>query len=216
MEIIKKNIKNFQKLTKKSKNKTIKSLNEKLNLYISAINEDKYIPINIDEINNIKYYSNFSKNTIVVPNRDSRILYVENNEDQRGLLMIEFYLTEENKDIIFRINRHDSTLDEFKEIYDTGKLNKKCKLSVYFEEKSLYQIEFDNKYSWINSKEINFTISLFKIIDEDKIIKEINEDNKEENNINTEVKKVNNENNENNNINIDEIEVDTNEANKKK
>ena len=217
-EIIKKNIKNFQKLTKKSKNKTIKSLNEKLNLYISAINDDKYIPINIDEINNIKYYSNFSKNTIVVPNRDSRILYVENNEDQKGLLLIEFYLTEENKDIIFRINRHDPTLDEFKEIYDTGKLNKKCKLSVYFEEKSLYQIEFDNKYSWINSKEINFTISLFKIIDEDKIIEEINEDNKEENSINTEVKKVNNENNENNennNININEIEVDANEANKK-
>ena len=212
-EIIKKNIKNFQKLTKKSKNKTIKSLNEKLNLYISAINDDKYIPINIDEINNIKYYSNFSKNTIVVPNRDSRILYVENNEDQKGLLLIEFYLTEENKDIIFRINRHDPTLDEFKEIYDTGKLNKKCKLSVYFEEKSLYQIEFDNKYSWINSKEINFTISLFKIIDEDKIIEEINEDNKEENNINTEVKKVNNENNKNNNIN--EIEVDENETNKK-
>ena len=217
-EIIKKNIKNFQKLTKKSKNKTIKSLNEKLNLYISAINDDKYIPINIDEINNIKYYSNFSKNTIVVPNRDSRILYVENNEDQKGLLLIEFYLTEENKDIIFRINRHDPTLDEFKEIYDTGKLNKKCKLSVYFEEKSLYQIEFDNKYSWINSKEINFTISLFKIIDEDKIIEEINEDNKEENSINTEVKKVNNENNENNennNININEIEVDENETNKK-
>ena len=217
-EIIKKNIKNFQKLTKKSKNKTIKSLNEKLNLYISAINDDKYIPINIDEINNIKYYSNFSKNTIVVPNRDSRILYVENNEDQKGLLLIEFYLTEENKDIIFRINRHDPTLDEFKEIYDTGKLNKKCKLSVYFEEKSLYQIEFDNKYSWINSKEINFTISLLKIIDEDKIIEEINEDNKEENSINTEVKKVNNENNENNennNININEIEVDENETNKK-
>ena len=217
-EIIKKNIKNFQKLTKKSKNKTIKSLNEKLNLYISAINDDKYIPINIDEINNIKYYSNFSKNTIVVPNRDSRILYVENNEDQKGLLLIEFYLTEENKDIIFRINRHDPTLDEFKEIYDTGKLNKKCKLTVYFEEKSLYQIEFDNKYSWINSKEINFTISLFKIIDEDKIIEEINGDNKEENSINTEVKKVNNENNENNennNININEIEFDENETNKK-
>ena len=215
-EIIKKNVENFENLTKKTKNKTIKSLKQKLNMYVSAINEDKYIPINIDNINNIKYYNNFSKNTIVVPNKDSKILYVENDEDQKGLLFIEFYLTEENKDIIFRINRYDPTSDEFKKVYDTGKLNKKCKLGIYFEEKSLYQIEFDNQYSWLNSKEINFTISLFKIIDENPkdIIKKI--ENKENDEVNKQNNKENNEenniNNENNNININK--EDLNEENK--
>ena len=199
-EIIKKNVKNFEKLTKNSKSKVIKSLKEKLSLYISAMNEDKYIPINIDNINSIKYYNNFSKNTIVVPNRDSSIFYIENKEDKKGLLLVEFYLTEENKDIIFRINRYDAKTDDFLEVYDTGKCGKKCKIALYFEEKSLYQIEFDNKYSWINSKEVNFTISLFRLCDEDiKTIKE-NEKNKEEE------KKIE----DSKEINKDEIKIDEN------
>ena len=211
-EIIKKNVENFNKLTNKSKNHTIKTLKEKLSLYISSINNDKYIPINIEKINSIKYYNNFSKNSIIVPNRDNKILYIENNEDQKGLLFVEFYLTEENKDIIFRINRYDRATDDFKQVYDTGKINKKCKLCVYFEEKSLYQIEFDNKYSWINSKEVNFTISLFKITDEKMIKKNnniINRNNNEENNKNNNEENNNNKNeevkeniiNENNDIN---------------
>ena len=187
-------------------------MKEKLSLYISSINNDKYIPVNIEKINSIKYYNNFSKNSIIVPNRDNKILYIENNEDQKGLLFVEFYLTEENKDIIFRINRYDRATDDFKQVYDTGKINKKCKLCVYFEEKSLYQIEFDNKYSWINSKEVNFTISLFKITDEKMIKKNnniINRNNNEENNKNNNEENNNNKNeevkeniiNENNDIN---------------
>ena len=98
--------------------------------------------------------------------------------------MIEFYLTNENKDIIFKINKYEPSSNDFKNVYNTGKLNKKCNLCIYFEEKSLYQIEFDNKYSWMNSKEVNFTISLFRIIDKDK-------------------GEINNENNINNKNNID-------------
>ena len=213
-EIIKKNIDNFNNLTKKTKNKTIKTLKEKLSLYISAINEDKYIPINLEHINNIKYYNNFSKNTVKVPNRDTRIFYIENAEDKKGLLFVEFYLTEENKDIIFRINRYDPAEDDFKEIYDSGKLGKKLKLGIYFEEQALYQIEFDNKYSWINSKEVNFTFSLFRISDEDP--NKIKAKKKEKNEINNEINNNENNidnNNENNNINKDNIEE--NEDNKK-
>ena len=165
-EIIKKNVKNFNKLSKKSKSKVIKSIKEKLSSYIDSINEDKYITIDTEHINSIKYYNNFSKNSIVVPNRDTSLFYIQNNEDQKGLLFIEFYLTDEKKDIIFKLSKYDPKEDDFVEIYDSGKLGKKCKITVYFEEKTLYQIEFDNKYSWINSKEVNFTFSLYKISDE--------------------------------------------------
>ena len=116
--------------------------------------------------------------------------------------MVEFYVTDENKDIVFKINKYEPSSNDFKNVYNTGKLNKKCNLCVYFEEQSLYQIEFDNKYSWMNSKEVNFTISLFRIIDKDK-----NEANNENNinNINNidndNSDKINSENNEKSNTN---------------
>jgi hypothetical protein len=172
----------------------IKTLKEKLNAYISDINNNKYIPITFEKINKIKLYNNFSKNTIEVPNRDTTILYIENKENKKGLLFIEFYLLDEKKDIIFRLNRYDPESDEFKPVHDTGKTNKKCKLVVYFEEKSLYQIEFDNSYSWLNTKEIYYTISLIRIADEEiKNIKE--EENNIKNEINNEI--INIENKEN-------------------
>ena len=218
-EIIKKNVENFKKLTKKSKSKAIKNLNEKLSQYITAKNNDKCIPIDLDNINNIKYFNNFSKNTIIVPNRDSSVFYIENKEDQKGLLFIEFYLTEDNKDIIFRLNKYDPKTDEFENIHDTGKLDKKLKLALYFEGKSLYQIEFDNKYSWINKKEINFTFSKFKLCNENilnTIDKKENEEEKNEKK--NEIKVDNNEEknktkNENINNNINE-EHEENQDNK--
>ena len=165
-EILRKNIENFKNLTKKSKNPEIKKIKLRLDSYIKSIEEDKYIPINKDNIHSIKYYNNFINNTITVPNRDSKVLYVENTENQRGLLMIEFYLTDVSKDIIFTLNRYDTESELFNQIYTSEKTNKKCKLCIYFEEKSLYQLEFINDYSWFNSKEVNFSISLFKILDE--------------------------------------------------
>ena len=200
-DIIKKNIDNFNQLLTGSNNQEIKSIKKKLDNYLSSINNDKYIPINIEKIDNIKYYSNFSRNKIIVPYGDSRIFYIENKEDKKGLLLVEFYVTDETKDIVFKINKYESSSNDYKNVYNTGKLNKKCNLCVYFEEQSLYQIEFDNKYSWMNSKEVNFTISLFRIIDKDK--SEINN----ENNINN----LNNIDNDNSDI----ISSENNQKNEK-
>ena len=208
LEIIKKNIDNFKYLSKGTKNKTIKSLKTKLSLYLESINEDKYIPINIDNINSIKYYCNFSKNRIVVPNRDSKVFYVENDENKRGLLLLEFFLTEENKDIICKINKYNPLKDDYTVIHDTGKVGKKCKFCLYFEEKSIYKIEFDNTYSWLNSKEVNFSISLLRINDDsiEEKQEEINNDdiidNKNNENIEEEIsadkKKIKNKKNKSN------------------
>ena len=184
-EIIKKNISNFKNLTKKSKNREIKNLNQKFDSYINLLKEDKYIPINKDNINSIKNYNNFPNNNIIIPNRDSKVFYIENTEDQKGLLLIEFELVDQNKDIIFTLNRYDPETDNFNQIYTSEKTNKKCKLCVYFEEKSLYQLDFNNDYSWFNNKQINFNISLFKILDKENIDKIKNNNN--ENNINNEI-----------------------------
>ena len=232
VEIIKKNIDNFKYLSKRTRNKTIKSLKTKLSLYLESINENKYIPINIDYINSIKYYCNFSKNTIVVPNRDSKELYIENDENKKGLLLLEFFLTEENKDIICKINKYNPLKDDFCLIFDTGKVNKKCRFCIYFEEKSIYQIEFDNSYSWINSKEVNFSISLLRIKDDsiEEKPEEINNDDRIDNKNNEEEisvdkskiknkknkNKINNDNDEDDKIkdkdeNEEEEEVENNE-----
>ena len=137
-------------MTRKNKNPEIKKIKLRLDSYIKSIEEDKYIPINKDNIHSIKYYNNFINNTIVVPNRDSKVFYIENTENQKGLLMIEFFLTDVSKDIIFTINRYDTETELFNQIYTSEKTNKKCKLCIYFEEKSLYQLEFINDYSWFN------------------------------------------------------------------
>ena len=93
LEIVKKNIKNFKTLTQRSKNPEIKKINKKFDLYIKSLEEDKYIPIIKDNIHSIKYYNNFIKNTIVIPNRDSRVFYIENTENQKGLLLVEYELS---------------------------------------------------------------------------------------------------------------------------
>ena len=213
-EIIQKNIQNFKNLTKKSKNSEIKKIKEKLDLYLTSFTENKCIPINPDIISGIKYYCNFTKNSTIVPNRDSKVYYIENPENQKGLLYIEFFLDDTSKDIIFTISRYDTEKEEFNPIYNSEKINKKCKLCIYFEEKSLYQLEFNNEYSWLNTKEVNYNISLFKILDNNSIQQmkqlENKENKKDENNIsndddniintNLNINKINEpENNENNN-----------------
>ena len=183
VEIIQKNIQNYKNLAKKSKNSSIKKIVEKLDLYLNSIKDNKCIPINADNISGIKYYSNFTPNSSIIPNRESKIFYIENTENQKGLLYIEFYLDDKNKDIIFTINRYDTEKEEFNQIYTSERINKKCKLCIYFEEKSLYQIEFNNEYSWLNSKEVNYYISLFKILDE-KDIQNLKKKNNNDNNEN--------------------------------
>ena len=127
VEIIQKNIKNYKNLAKKSKNSSIKKIVEKLDLYLNSIKDNKCIPINADNISGIKYYSNFTPNSSIIPNRESKIFYIENTENQKGLLYIEFYLDDKNKDIIFTINRYDTEKEEFNQIYTSERINKKCK-----------------------------------------------------------------------------------------
>ena len=221
IEIVKNNILNFYNLTKNSKNKEIKLLKEKFEDFIKSIEEDKTINISPQKINGIKYYNNFTKNIIVVPNRESKVFYLDIKDIKKGLLLIELYVKDEKKDIIFNLNKYDSKVDDFNQIYTSGKLNKKLKLSVYFQGKTLYQLEFNNEYSWINSKNIHYTISLFQIIDDKEALKVkepinnnqeniINKtddnnkiDNKEENNNNIE----NNDNKENEEEEIKEEEI---------
>ena len=183
--IIQKNINNYKSLTKKMKNPEIKKIKQKLDSYIKAIKSDKYISINKDNIHSLKYYHNFINNSIIVSNRDSKVFYIENTKDEKGLLLIEFYLSDTSKDITFVINRYDPDKELFNQIYASPKTNQKCKLCIYFEEKSLYQLEFINDYSWFNSKEVNFNFSLFKILDEKNIElnKEININNDDNNNV---------------------------------
>lgn len=48
-------------------------------------------------MSSIKYYNNFVNNTIIIPNRDSKVFYIESPENQKGLLIIEYELVDEKK-----------------------------------------------------------------------------------------------------------------------
>ena len=222
IEIVKKNIENFKILTKETNDREIKKINQKLDSFIKSIEENKFISIN--KMSSIKDYNNFVNNTIIIPNRDSKVFYIESPENQKGLLIIEYELVDEKKDIIFDLSRYDSEKDDFNQIYISDKKNKKCRLYVYFEEKSLYQLTFDNEYSWLNSKQINFNISLFKILDNNNInlINNKNENNNENNTINennienNEIKEIKEEKKDIDIIDINNIKISLSLLNKRK
>ena len=66
IEIVKKNIENFKILTKETNDREIKKINQKLDLYIKSIEENKFIQINKDKMSSIKDYNNLVNNTIIM------------------------------------------------------------------------------------------------------------------------------------------------------
>ena len=74
------------------------------------------------------------------------------------MIYIEFYLEDRAKDINFEINKYDLKSNLFKSIFKEEKIEDSFKLFVYCKGYSLYEIIFDNSYSWFNSKDIIFTL----------------------------------------------------------
>ena len=85
--------------------------------------------------------------------------YFETNFEKETLVYIEFYLEDKTKDINFELNQYDNHNNNFKPIFTQEKVDETLRFYLYCRGYSVYEIVFDNYYSWFNSKDINFRVS---------------------------------------------------------
>jgi hypothetical protein len=169
-ELIKKEIDNYLNLIKKAENdEKFKQIVWQLKYFLSIINEESYVPLYLSDLSKITFNDNFSPfYSINVPAGVSTELYLETNINETMLLNIEFYLEDKTKDITFEVKKYDINNNTFKNIIKEEKIFDAFKFFVLCNGYCLYQIVFNNSYSWFHSKDINYRISLLRTIDKNK------------------------------------------------
>ena len=171
-DLIKKEINKYLEMTKKLEDSPkLKSVIEQMKYFLSILDVESYVPLYLSDFSKITISDNFTPSFLTnVPAGKKNELYLETKTNETMLVFIEFSLEDKSKDISFEVNK------------DTFKFFILC--SGY----SLYQIIFDNYYSWFTSKDVNYRIALLKMsdkpikaleLDEKKDEKELIEDLKE-------------------------------------
>jgi len=168
--LIKKAIKYYLNLTKNIENEQrIKSIREHLLYYLSNLDIDSYFPLYLKDFSKISISDNFTPSYLTnVPAGKKNNFYFETKSDEETLVYIEFYLEDRAKDINFEINKYDSKSNSFKSIFKEEKIEDSFKFFIYCHGYSLYEMIFDNSYSWFISKDINYRISLLALYDKTK------------------------------------------------
>ena len=180
-ELIKKEINNYLKITKNIENeKRIKNIREHLNYYLGTLDIDSYYPLYTKDFTKVTISDNFTPSFLTnVPAGSMNKLYFETPENEDTLVYIEWYLEDRTKDINFEINKYEVGNNEFIPAFKEEKVENKLKFFIVCHGYALYEMVFDNSYSWFNSKDVNYRISLLKLTD--KIKTDVKEKNEEQN-----------------------------------
>ena len=168
--LIKKVTKYYLNLTKNiEKESKIKDVREHLIYYLSNLDIDSYYPLYLKDFSKVSISDNFTPSYLTnVPAGKKNNFYFETKSNEETLVYIEFYLEDRTKDINFEINKYDLKSNLFKSIFKEEKIEDGFKFFVYCHGYSLYEMIFDNSYSWFNSKDINYRISLLTLYDKTK------------------------------------------------
>ena len=187
--LIKKVTKYYLNLTKNiEKESKIKDVREHLIYYLSNLDIDSYYPLYLKDFSKVSISDNFTPSYLTnVPAGKKNNFYFETKSNEETLVYIEFYLEDRTKDINFEINKYDLKSNLFKSIFKEEKIEDGFKFFIYCHGYSLYEMIFDNSYSWFNSKDINYRISLLTLYDKSK---ELNDEESFEENIYEEIKDV--------------------------
>ena len=177
-ECIKKEINNYLKLTRYLENQEkIKPIREHMNQFLGTLKNESYIPLYLKDFGKITFSDNITPAFLVnVPAGKTSELYVETKMNETMLLYVEFTLDDSSKDINFEVNKYEIKTNSFSPIYKGEKIEDTFKFFILCNGYSLYQIVFNNDYSWFTSKDVNYRISLLKLVE-----RPIEEENKEEN-----------------------------------
>ena len=188
-ELIKKEINNYLNITKSLESEPkIKTVQEQLSYFLSILDIDSYVPLYLTDFSKITISDNFTPSFLTnVPAGKTNELYVETKMNETMLVYVEFSLEDKSKDITFEVNKYEINTNTFKSIFKEEKIEDTFKFFILCSGYSLYQIVFNNYYSWFTSKDVNYRITLLKLVEKPK--KEISEQNDNEEQKETEEKK---------------------------
>ena len=180
-DLIKKEINKYLEMTKKLEDSPkLKSVIEQMKYFLSILDVESYVPLYLSDFSKITISDNFTPSFLTnVPAGKKNEFYLETKANETMLVYIEFSLEDKSKDISFEVNKYEIYSNEYKNIFKEEKIEDTFKFFILCGGYSLYQIIFDNYYSWFTSKDVNYRIALLKLNDKPNKILE-NEEKKEE------------------------------------
>ena len=182
-DLIKKEINYYINLTKPIENMPeIKGILEQMKYFLTSLDSESFIPLFLNDLSKILVMDHFSSTFLInVPAGKAKEFYVETEENETRLLYIAFFLEDKNKDISFQVNKYDINTDSYKTIFNEEKVEDIFKFFILCNGYSLYQIIFNNNYSWFTSKDVTYKITELKLIGKNtKISEKIKEEMKKE------------------------------------
>ena len=148
----------------------IKQIKENLIYFLNSFKVESYFPLYLKKLTSIVINDSFTESYIsnVYPGEENRI-YFNTNNNEDVVIYIEFYLRDKSKDISFELNMYDSSTNKFQNLYCEERTDETVRLFIFPHGFRVYELVFDNSYSWFNNKFVNYRISFLHPINEDKI-----------------------------------------------
>ena len=180
--LIKKEITKYLEMTKNHESDPkLKTVIEQMKYFLSILDVESYVPLYLSDFSKITISDNFTPSFLTnVPAGKKNEFYLETKANETMLVYIEFSLEDKSKDISFEVNKYEIYSNEYKNIFKEEKIEDTFKFFILVGGYSLYQIIFDNYYSWFTSKDVNYRIALLKL--NDKPNKNLGEGEKKEEN----------------------------------
>jgi hypothetical protein len=196
-KLIKKEINKYLEITKEYANDPkLKTVIEQMNYFLSILDVESYVPLYLSDFSKITISDNFTPSFLTnVPAGKTNQFYLETKTNETMLVFIEFNLEDKSKDISFEVNKYEIYSNEFKNIFKEEKIEDTFKFFILCSGYSLYQIIFDNYYSWFTSKDVNYRFGLLRLLDKPMKSLDNGEDNEDERDDNEEYIDNNNDKN---------------------
>lgn len=169
-QLIQKEINYYLKLTNNmDENPRIKLVREHLLYYLRTLDVESFYPLYLRDFTHISINDNFTPSFFLNISAGSiKKLYFETPKNEDTFVYIEFSLEDTTKNIDFELNKYDAENNKFLTMFKEQKVSNCLKFLIFCKGEALYEIVFDNYFSWFNSKDINYRISLLKLKKEDE------------------------------------------------
>ena len=156
-------IKNFENHPK------LNPIKNHLLYFLEAFDAESYYPLYLKNLTKMVINDNFTESFItnVLPGEKNKF-YFETNFNEDIMIYIEFYLEDKTKDINFELNKYDNATNSFKAIFKEERLDDTTRFFISSHGYSIYELVFDNEYSWFNSKDVNFRVSYLRPLPKEK------------------------------------------------
>ena len=166
-DLMKKEINKYLTITKNCEtDPKLKTVIEQMKYFLSILDVESYVPLYLTDFSKITITDNFTPSFVTnVPAGSKNEFYLETKTNETMLLYIEFSLEDKSKDISFEVNKYEIYSNEYKNIFKEEKIEDTFKFFILCGGYYLYQIIFDNYYSWFTSKDVNYRIALLKLND---------------------------------------------------